>query len=67
MDTRLNALVAEARNQEIAARSTRPRFDAAPTAAPTPSRRLVRLARALAGGGRYHQPHNAGTAGDQRC
>jgi hypothetical protein len=66
MNTRLNALIVEARNHEMPARSTRPSFDAAETAAPSPSRRLLRLARAFAGAARNHQPQGARTGGDER-
>jgi hypothetical protein len=52
MDSRLNALVVEARAQEIALRSARPRFDATPTLAMThrrarswPRRRVRRFLR----------------------
>ena len=38
MDSRLNALVVEAREHEIALRSMRPRFDATPTRALTAPR-----------------------------
>lgn len=42
MDTRLNALIAEARSKEIVLQSTRPRLEATTTPALAPSSRLRR-------------------------
>jgi hypothetical protein len=60
MDTRLNALLVEARHQEIMLRPARPRFDTTATQALAPSsarsplrrqrRRLLRFAHARGGG-----------------
>jgi len=46
MDTRLNALIAGAQRQEIALRSTRPRFDATASPALAASRARSRRRRA---------------------